>query len=114
MINVNIENLLESVAEGLHKIGCTVEKRKKIMKLLTDVEVLTLLKKKLTLHQKLAGLTPASSSTIDDSTIAQNLDFTKRLDKLEKEHKLGLDHKPLVFDVSYPKSIKENPDKVHS
>jgi len=106
VINVNIENLLESVSEGLWAIGCEKDKKRLIIGVLMDIEVMALLRKKLSEHEAALKASLKQEALAKGEAIQQDLAFTKRLDKLEEEHGLTIEHKPLVFDVSYPKSIK--------
>lgn len=105
---MNIENLIESVGEGLRKIGCKVRKRNAIMATLTDPHVKEAMKVALASVLHMEANHNLDLEYDDDDSIMQEIEFTDLLDKLEKEHKIYLEHKPLCFDITYPKSIKNN------
>ena len=99
---MNIENMLESISEGLRKIGCKAEKRKLIMQVLTDSHILSDCKTKLVMIQSAEEY--FGSDELEAQQIETEKQETTRVEELKAGGTLTADHLDsfLVFDVSEP------------
>lgn len=108
---MNIDELLESVDDGLYKIGCTREKRELILRVLTNSRVYSEIKKSLSLENDKSLL--EETEILDETYIPLEQSEIKNTQRIKSDPRLNLgdDDKPLSFDISYPKSIRKDGSK---